>query len=167
LLIEIGHHRRYIGVTREPRLHRVLVGGHDIDQMVGHQRSNVSADEVVKNGIGERWSHDEECNAGGDRAAGDAAERTFPEWFRPPARQSRNTVRAVEGGFFIERTHDPCAQRRRSASARAAQVLSQRGARSAQVFEQRAALGAALAVALALGRGKRIEFAVEICLHAQ
>jgi hypothetical protein len=72
-------------MTREPRLRGVPVGGHDIDQVIGYQRSNVNADEVAKNGIGERRRQKKECHTGGYRAAADADESPQPERLRSPA----------------------------------------------------------------------------------
>src|SRR5882762_10169445 len=77
--VKVGDHRRYIGMTGKPRLHRMLIGGHHIDQMVRHQRSHMSAHQVVKNRIGERWREEKECDAGGECGAADAAEGALPE----------------------------------------------------------------------------------------
>src|ERR1700733_11457384 len=72
LAVEVGDHRRYIGMTREPRLYRVPVGGRHIDQMVRHQRAHMCAHQVVKNRIGERWRQEKECHAGCERGTTNA-----------------------------------------------------------------------------------------------
>src|SRR6266850_87363 len=86
--VKVGDHRRYIGMTGKPRLNRMLIGGHHIDQMVRHQRSHMSAHQVLKNWIGERRRQEKEYDAGGERGATDAAEGTLPERRRSPARES-------------------------------------------------------------------------------
>src|ERR1700730_16783414 len=91
LAVEVGDHRRYIGMTRKPRLHRVLIGGHHIDQMVRHQRSHVSAHQLVKNGIGEWWRQEKEYDAGGERGGTDATEGALPERRRLQVPESLST----------------------------------------------------------------------------
>ena len=66
--------------------------------------------------------------------------------------------------FLIERAYDPCPQCRGSTRS---QILPQCGAHLIEVLKQRTALGAGSSMALDIRGGERIEFAVEVCLHAQ
>src|SRR5450631_3288403 len=87
LLSEIGDHRRHIRMTRKPRLNSVFIGGHHIDQMVGHQGSHVSTYQVVQQWIGEWWCQDKECDTGGDRGTTNTTQSALPERLRSPARK--------------------------------------------------------------------------------
>src|ERR1700722_7180550 len=124
------------------------------------------AHQVVKDRIGERWCQEKECYAGGDCGATHAAEGALPERQRTPIPEPLKREARNRGyNFLIERAHDPCPQCR--GSTRISQILPQRGAYLIQVLKQRTALGAGSSMALDIRGGERIEFAVEVCLHAQ
>ena len=54
LWLEIGDDRRNIRVTGKPRLHGVLVRGHDVNKMRRHQRTHVRTHEFVDHRV-RKW----------------------------------------------------------------------------------------------------------------
>src|ERR1700692_2469407 len=139
LLREVGDDRRNISMAGKPRLHRVLVGGHHIDQMRWHQRTQVCGHEVIEHWIGARRGQENEREGRRDGGAANATEGTCPE--RPRA-AGRSTPRigpwCLDCSFLIERAHDPSTQLWWSTAM--CQVSTNRGARLFEILKQGATL---------------------------
>ena len=64
---EIDDRRREVQLAEEPRLHGVLIGGADIEEMLGHQRAHMTVDHLVDRGVGARRRRSNERNPAADR----------------------------------------------------------------------------------------------------
>src|ERR1700674_5479345 len=166
LLREVGDDRRNISMAGKPRLHRVLVGRHYIDQMRWHQRTQVCGHEVIEHWIGARRGQENEREGRRDGGATNATEGTYPERPRAPGRSTPLIgPRSLDCSFLIERAHDPSTQLWWSTTR--CQVSTDRGARLFEILKQRAALGAVLSMPFNVGSRDRVDLAVEVSLRAQ
>src|SRR6202035_466486 len=166
LLREVGDHRRNISMAGKPWLHRVLVGGHHIDQMRWHQRTHMRGHEVIEHRVGARRGQENEREGRRDGSTANATEGTCPERPRAPGRSTPPVgPRSLYRSFLIERAHDPGTQLWWSTTR--CQVSTDRGARLFEILKQGAALGAVLAMPFNVGSRHRIDLAVEVSLHAQ
>src|ERR1700733_3704631 len=163
---ELGNYWRYVHVTRKPWFYSVLVGRHDVDQMVWHQRSDVSTHQVVRNAVATRWYGKKERDPSSDRGAADPCKSTPPERVWPPlSTPSPDRERTFAGAFLIELAQDPRTKRRRNDHV--TPILPQRCSHFGELLQQRSALGTGLVVALDVHARQRIKFAVEIRLDTQ
>jgi len=121
--------------------------------------------EFIDHWVGERRGQKNERERRRDSGGANATEGTEPERPRTPCRSTPPAgPRRPHFGFSIERVCDAGTQFWRSTVE--CQVPTDRGAHSLEILKQGAALGATLNMPFNIGSRDRIDFAVEVSLHA-
>ena len=101
--VELRHRRRQIDLAVEPRLHVVLFRRGDIEEMTGHQRSNVTGDHVGCRGPLGAWTRHrferERAARCRDRHAGRGEANPFGRLGHRSVERVRLSERAANSGF--------------------------------------------------------------------
>ena len=151
-------------MPREPGFHRMVIARLNVNQVRGQERAYVRSDDIIQQRVTEHRGEHQEQQRRGERARGNAAESAEPERPTAPGRAPPSRLRRGGLGLLIQRARNARPQLWRQPRG---ELAPDGGAQTLEILEQGTAIATLLQMTLDLNGGQRIQFAVEVGLHAQ